>query len=429
MLRHFSSPTVKDCVQTFDLFTDFIKSSKHVMAMDAFYGNTAHNYLEQIGVTKRVIVNHYPSQKRTFRYTKEEEDWRAKLFNDLKNGKKVVVVSLGAKKLRALEREIKEKLEQLRTVCHTADADMETKQGVRNVEEFWVNFDCVLFSPTISAGVDFSVDHFDKMYLWLNPNSAGVLTAVQMTGRVRKLRDNVIELLASRTIRVDGPPPPKRQLRDYQVYLEQLRSSNAVAACATSMDLSRFDRATVDALLQIQLVCKMEKDAQRDRYFFDFKEMVEGAGHVVEPDELDDEYEDALEDYEMPETTEDDIIAGILAASDLESPAEIREVRARVEGDTASLEDRFRYMRYSTRKFYRIDRLTEEFLKEQGVGRNSKLLLVTYLVFPDKMRVSEANWGLKQQERVEKLDIIRKTLSVLGFKHPFDVDCEVRCCV
>ena len=100
---------------------------------------------------------------------------------------------------------------------HMSKQDDQVKEQLANVNELWVKYQLVLYSPTISAGVDFSVEHFDRMYFYMCRGSCSPLGALQMTGRVRKLRDRTIWCLAGYKIHpmTDSRPVLPSEMLEY----------------------------------------------------------------------------------------------------------------------------------------------------------------------------------------------------------------------
>eukprot|EP00798_Chlamydomonas_sp_ICE-L_P030196 gene30196-biopygen16056 len=81
----------------------------------------------------------------------------------------------------------------------TADA---IKAKLIDVDALWSSKRIVVYTPTISAGVDFSTEHFGRMYLYLCPGSAAAMGALQMTGRVRHLVDTDVRTLVAKNMQV-----------------------------------------------------------------------------------------------------------------------------------------------------------------------------------------------------------------------------------
>eukprot|EP00798_Chlamydomonas_sp_ICE-L_P027840 gene27840-biopygen5243 len=87
-------------------------------------------------------------------------------------------------------------------LLHTSKTADAVKAMLIDVDALWSSKRIVVYTPTISAGVDFSTEHFDRMYLYLCPGSAAPMGALQMTGRVRHLVDTDVRTLVAKNMRV-----------------------------------------------------------------------------------------------------------------------------------------------------------------------------------------------------------------------------------
>ena len=109
--------------------------------------------------------------------------------NALKAGKKVAIPTLSATFGNACKEYIEKVFgDKKRMIFHRADGDDADDEAFNDIDAIWVVFDVVIFSPKVSAGVDFSLEHFDYMFCYIT-NTADQECLVQMIGRVRKLKN------------------------------------------------------------------------------------------------------------------------------------------------------------------------------------------------------------------------------------------------
>ena len=67
-----------------------------------------------------------------------------------------------------------------------------------DVNNTWINYDVVIYTPTIEAGVSFDVkNHFNKIYGVLSSGSTSQRAFYEMLSRVRHITDNNVLLLHS----------------------------------------------------------------------------------------------------------------------------------------------------------------------------------------------------------------------------------------
>ena len=58
-----------------------------------------------------------------------------------------------------------------------------------------------MYSPTIEAGVDFNVEHFNKIYCFLSNGSCSPRSLLQMIGRIRTVADDKIRCCYEKTMK------------------------------------------------------------------------------------------------------------------------------------------------------------------------------------------------------------------------------------
>jgi hypothetical protein len=63
-----------------------------------------------------------------------------------------------------------------------------------NVNKYWAQFQCIICTPTVSAGVSFEATHFDYVFGFFTNKSCSIETCRQMLGRVRNVAERKIYL-------------------------------------------------------------------------------------------------------------------------------------------------------------------------------------------------------------------------------------------
>jgi hypothetical protein len=129
---------------------------------------------------------------------------------------------MSATMIEHLESLIKDK--KIKYVLHSSKTDDKLKNELEDVNSFWVQFQVVLYSPTIESGVDFNVPHFDKIYGIIRN---GFLTCsqrafLQMVGRIRTIKDHDILCYYDGPTQLDASIYTYDDLLSYFRYYEQL---------------------------------------------------------------------------------------------------------------------------------------------------------------------------------------------------------------
>ena len=196
-LFHFLSPTIKEPRATFNLFLDIINKSKKVIAMDGDFFNRSYDFLKEVGKyitppsmhdeldkSLLVIENTYKYEGVDMLFTDSAEYFYKKIEQEVDEGKNVAICSMSSK----VAEEYYERLSKkgIKCLLHTSKTDDILKGRLKNVNEYWSQYQVVIFSPCIDAGVSFSVrNYFHRVYGILSDKSTVQRGFSQMTYRVR----------------------------------------------------------------------------------------------------------------------------------------------------------------------------------------------------------------------------------------------------
>eukprot|EP00798_Chlamydomonas_sp_ICE-L_P020537 gene20537-biopygen29290 len=210
LLRHFMSPTVVNPLAEIQGLADTLNATTTgVVTMDATWGSVTKEFLKQAGLRNLLVVNDYRSTEnaRTFAISKDEVTWSAQIRDDITAGRNVVVVSLSQERAMQVHKAALDTFDDPKDAArlcllHTSKTADAVKAKLIDVDALWSSKRIVVYTPTISAGVDFSTEHFDRMYLYLCPGSAAPMGALQMTGRVRHLVNTDVRTLVAKNMRV-----------------------------------------------------------------------------------------------------------------------------------------------------------------------------------------------------------------------------------
>lgn len=70
--------------------------------------------------------------------------------------------------------------------------DIIPREYMKDVNAYWSQYDCVVYTTTITVGVNFSRAHFDTMYIFFSSMGSSVRDMIQASLRVRKLKNNTV---------------------------------------------------------------------------------------------------------------------------------------------------------------------------------------------------------------------------------------------
>lgn len=193
ILYHFDSDTIAlKSSQTFDLMYMLCKSTKtKIICMDADLVLRTVEFAKDIDPEYKYIINKYKKSDIVLNMV-DSKDWLIGEIKKSVNSKlNCCIISLSTRLLYQIEDLLKEW--EIKYLIHTRESDDKFKKELAKVNDLWVNYQVVLFSPTISVGVDFTKVYFDKIYSILTPNTASPRTLKQMFGRLRTLKNPQID--------------------------------------------------------------------------------------------------------------------------------------------------------------------------------------------------------------------------------------------
>jgi hypothetical protein len=98
-------------------------------------------------------------------------------------------------KCDSFQQKLKKEFPEKRVLTCTGSSDDNTKKDFHDVPNIWNKCDILIFSPTCEAGVNFDIDHFDRMFGILSNKSTTPRGFLRMLARIRKVKNNEIVLL------------------------------------------------------------------------------------------------------------------------------------------------------------------------------------------------------------------------------------------
>ena len=196
VLNHFNSPTFNQkSKDLFEVFYQLCDSATRVISLDGDLNNRSYNFLDNLGESIN-IVNNISINPKEFTLISSKPDYLNEIKSDIENNKKLVIVSMSSTECFALKTYILSFNTSLNILIYTGSSDDKVKEDLKDVLNIWSKADVVIYSPTIESGVNFDIDHFDKIYGYICPNSCSSRAFFQMLNRVRKVKDNKITILS-----------------------------------------------------------------------------------------------------------------------------------------------------------------------------------------------------------------------------------------
>lgn len=230
-LNHYSSPFLKKNGETdrstFDFMLSCMRNAKKVLLLDADIGSRTAALIAHVG-EYLVVNNKYKPVQKSFVVTNDAGKFDKLILSDIKDGKNVCVVSMTAQHVDKLASELENM--DIKYVSHTSRTDDQLKLSLENANEFWKDYQVVLYSPCIESGVDFNLEHFDKVYgvMKNGDKTCSQRAFLQMIGRIRTLKDYTITCLYTGPSNIDSPMYTFDDLLGYLKYYETINNKKII---------------------------------------------------------------------------------------------------------------------------------------------------------------------------------------------------------
>ena len=174
-------------------FERLLKKSKYVFGFDANIGTRSVELLNKIVPNKIVNlrINKYKvSREDTYYICPTINNFLNQLNDDIDNNKNIGIFTNSYSDAHALKSFIKEYHPFKNVKLYHGKMDERIKtQHFANVNKYWKNYDIIIATPVVTAGVSFEEEHFDCVYGLFNNQSCCVSMCRQMLGRIRNVSE------------------------------------------------------------------------------------------------------------------------------------------------------------------------------------------------------------------------------------------------
>ena len=175
-----------------------VNDADHVYVMDADLSDRCLNYFSTITDTNienmNIIINKFkPYSDYQIQYM-SYVSWLNKIMSDIDENKKLVIPMASNNKAKDLLTKINQDFPEKKVLLiHKETSDEEKLTKLLKVNEQWITYDIVIYTPSVCMGVSFDVpNYFDNIYAYGCTNSLGSQEFCQMLHRVRSPKNNII---------------------------------------------------------------------------------------------------------------------------------------------------------------------------------------------------------------------------------------------
>lgn len=191
----FNSGLVRDLHVAFENFCWMVRNADTVVCMDANMTNRTFNIIKRLRSPDAPFsdaIYHRNEFKNatsdTYQFASYDK-WWSTLKSCVEADEKIVVMSNSLDKAKvitaALKKNFRNKIIQQ---YNSETSSSEKRRDFADVNNIWLDYDILVYTPTLSAGVSFERKHFDRVFAYFTDMSCDAETCIQMLGRIRDVK-------------------------------------------------------------------------------------------------------------------------------------------------------------------------------------------------------------------------------------------------
>jgi len=395
--------------EIFEYLEEIIHNSKKLITLDGDMTNRTYHYINSFGKSLN-IVNTIKFNPKDFNLLDDNEAFHSEIFKALDNEKKIVIVSMSKKEAESLTIKLTSNYPKLKILLYTSITGDKEKNELVNVNDIWVQADILIYSPTIEAGVNFDLEHFDQVFGILSNKSTSQRAFMQMLNRVRKLTENKVFLLNDKNFSM-------RNVTNYITFedeveaLKYLPNEFKMSTIYKTVNGQRVKTINYDNYTINYLYNRVEEENKKPFYFLSkLKEIMLQKGHCFT-------YEDKKEKKQrgISEKDKNNFLLELVQTKVI-NDSKYTLLNEKKNRNMATREEKI----LLAKKYYCIqlglDNFNEELIKSfyHRIGMISKFMSLI-----DEENFHETN-DAKNKIDMTKLLLVRDLLNVLGFINIFD---------
>lgn len=398
VLNHFSSASLKDKFGTFQYFVSLCFNAKKILALDGDLSNRTKQFIKAFGKCS-MIENKLQKDKKHFIFKNNSDDFKESITKSLKNKENICLVSMSERVVNDYFDLFSKDYKTIKYTSKTGDND---KALLCEVKKIWSSYQFVIYSPSIESGVDYDIEHFDKIYIAMSANSTSQRGLCQMMNRVRKINNNNVECLLGTIPALEETNGKNYCFDEVKNYYEELMGEK-FNFTFDGESIKQVDEGTnFDIYDLVMIHNKVEQLNKNPNCFLPiFIEMLKAKGHT---------FEFAGDKGTKKKNIENTTVLRICEAEKL-SDSQFENLKGKQAQQELEEDDKYKMTKYIYEKTFGICFDDAEKLKQYynrlNIVSNAKLLL-------GKITTGKSDSDLKIKETETKIKIIKQIISIVG---------------
>lgn len=208
IIEQINSGMFQQFVKAFASLDYLIKYSKHLICMDAYMSDRTYRVLDTMrGFNKDDMLFHFNNFKRDigdkYLMTKNIGAWMHHVAHSINEHEKIAIMTNSLSECKTIEQHVKQSADfPINIGIYSSETAKSVKNAAFNdVDKVWSKHDVLIITPTVSAGVSFELEHFDRVFGYFMDKSCPVETSIQMLGRVRNVKSREYIIITDNDIR------------------------------------------------------------------------------------------------------------------------------------------------------------------------------------------------------------------------------------
>jgi len=214
IFEQFESGLLKNFGLAWGVFQWLLRTSRNLIAMDANLSDRTFRVLNSMRIdyfnTKypekppRLLYYHCNEFKNqvgdTYRFTNDKSAWYIAADKELAKNHKIVVPMSSLREAEVFRKDLEQRYPDRHIGFYSSKtSSSQKKDHFANVGEFWSQYDVLIYTPTVSAGVSYEEKHYDVVFGYFTDKSCNVETCLQMLGRIRNVSQRQYTICLSST--------------------------------------------------------------------------------------------------------------------------------------------------------------------------------------------------------------------------------------
>ena len=354
-LHHFGASSFKNSEYIFDALCEIIKVSEKLLVLDGDLSDRSYEFFSSFG-NSIIINNQYQNKDKHLIFTNNSEIFENKIDEDLGKGLNIAIVSMSSTYATYYSEKYKNKYS---CTLHTSLSGVDVKDKLKDVNEYWSKFRLIVYSSHIESGVNFNVQHVDKIYGILSSNSCSQRAFLQMLSRIRQSKDKNILIYTNKLpYKTTGNYYSFNEVREYISEIKNLTPKLEFIHCQNPKKTIMKVKYEENLYARMMIYWLTEEKNKRSDLFIPLLiRLAENKGYTTEY-----MYVKDTTSQEKHKERNDSIKKKIIEAKDLADDSEYYRLGEKTKAHETTEEETFKYLKHKYKKYWNVDVVDMDFL-------------------------------------------------------------------